>query len=612
MCGISGIIGQGWDLSQLEAMVDIQHHRGPDDSGLWMDSSRHVGLGHNRLSIIDLTSAGSQPMPNRDETIWIIFNGEIYNYLELRVDLDDYPYRSRSDTEVILAAYERWGEKCVEHFIGMFAFAIWDMRQHLLFCARDRLGIKPFHYTQKNDEFVFASEIKAILASGCPAEPNWEIIATYLTHGLYDHSDSTFYKDIFSLPPGHTLILENGDLKINSFWHLPKRAESSLDISDEEAVETFNSLLTDSVRLRLRSDVPIGLNLSGGLDSASLMVYMDDLLGKGGEIQTFTSTWPNSVYDETEFAFKVPKKGKWIANVSPLQAHDVWNLARDSIWFQEAPIGGISTLAYHNLHSLSHEKRVKVLLEGQGVDEILAGYEYFLPAFFSDLYEDGRWLDLRREIRQSHVNNEESLDSIRRFSRLGFSHNYYQDGTIHLRPSCIDPEIIELAGEIPSFPQPFPNHLNNVLYRDIRFAKLPRVLRMNDRLSMAFSRELREPFLDHRIVEFIFRLPYDKKIRNGHNKFLLRHAMKNRLPEDVRLAKKRAVVAPQREWLRTILSGQIRDLINSKSFKERGLFNVSKVKEEFNKYSSNEKSNSFFIWQWVNIEMWFSRFIDMN
>ena len=239
MCGISGIVGEGWERSQLEAMVAIQDHRGPDDNGIYVNASGLVGLGHNRLSIVDLTDAGHQPMVNRDRTVWIVFNGEIYNYLELRQELKGYPFRSRTDTEVILAAYERWGENCVEHFVGMFAFAIWDERTKSLFCARDRLGIKPFHYAWHQNAFLFASEIKAILAADFRAEPNRKVWATYLTHGIYDHGPETFFAGICTLPPGHTLKVCNGEESVRCYWHLPTVARERLILSDDEAGARF-------------------------------------------------------------------------------------------------------------------------------------------------------------------------------------------------------------------------------------------------------------------------------------------------------------------------------------------------------------------------------------
>lgn len=609
MCGISGIIGKGWTSKQLDAMVDIQHHRGPDGRGTYISETQTVGLGHNRLSIIDLSSAGHQPMANQDGTVWIVFNGEIYNYRELRAEIGDYPYRSQSDTEVILAAYERWDEQCIEHFNGMFAFAIWNERHHRLFCARDRLGIKPFFYALLGEKFIFASEIKAILAAGYPPEHDESNWATYLTYGLYEHNETTFFRGIKSLPPAHTLTLESEKLKLQCFWDLPSLTTEPLEMNDRETALQLTDLLDDAVRLRLRSDVPLGVNLSGGLDSASLMITVDKLLKAEGEVQTFTASFADPNYDEQEFASQVSRHTQWIRQIQRLNKDDVWDLSTKALWHQEAPYGGIATLAYHKLHHLAQECGVTVLLEGQGVDEMMAGYNYFRPYYLLDLLEQKNWHALRQEIRGWNLRGNSDLDIIRRL-RIGSEVNLYQDGSSFLRPMCVLPGVRAQAGEMPDFPRPFQDHLTNVLYRDLRYTKLPRVLRMNDRLSMAFGRELREPYLDHRIVEFLFRLPGHHKIRMGTNKFLLRNAMENRLPDSIRLAEKRGVVTPQREWLRTYLRPLVEEIIYSRSFIERGLFDVPEVHKTYHQFSQGEGQNSFFVWQWVNTEMWYRQYID--
>jgi len=609
MCGIAGIVGHDWERSQLEAMVAIQDHRGPDDQGIYVNASGQVGLGHNRLSIVDLSDAGHQPMVNHNRTLWIVFNGEIYNYPELKSELRQYPYRSRTDTEIILAAYERWGESCVEHFVGMFAFALWDERTRSLFCARDRLGIKPFHYAWHNKNFFFASEIKAILAADFPAAPNRQTWSTYLNHGIYDHDTETFFAGIYALAPGHTLKVESGDLRIRRYWDLPSLAAEPLSFSDDEAGAQLLGLLKESIRLRLRSDVPLGVNLSGGLDSSSLMVVMDSILPEQGEVQTFTASFSDPKYDEQDFVEQVPCRSHWSRHLQRLDHQKIWSMTGEALWHQEAPFGGIATLAYHHLHRLAYECGVTVLLEGQGVDEMLAGYEYFRPYHYLDLLEQGRWQELRQELSTSGNGADWQINAMRTL-RAGGGLNVYQDGTAHLQTQCILPDVRELAAKPLEFPQPFDTHLANALYRDLRYTKLPRVLRMNDRLSMAFSRELREPYLDHRLVEFLFRLPGHQKIRMGQSKFLLRHAVAGQLPDCVRNTGKRGVVTPQREWLRTVLKPQVEEILRSYSFAQRGLFDVKEVQRSYARFCAGEGENAFFIWQWINAELWWRMFID--
>ena len=609
MCGIAGLVGPGASRRRIDAMVAAQHHRGPDDTGTLVDDAHGVALGSNRLSIIDLSAAGHQPMVNHEGTAWLVFNGELYNYRELRAELTGYPFRTQTDTEVVLAAYDRWGEACVERFIGMFAFAIWDVARRRVVCVRDRLGIKPFHYAWQDGTFLFASEIRALLAAGVEARPDRETWAAYLVHGCSDHTPQTFFEGVSTLEPGHLLVLENGRLSTRCYWDLAARAREPLRLSDDEAAGRLLELLEDSVRLRLRSDVPVGVNLSGGLDSASLMVTVDRLMPGTGEIQTFTASFPDSRYDEQEFADRVPRTRPWGRNIQRLHPEEVWAVAAEAMRHQEAPYGGIGTLAYHHLHRLAQDRGVTVLLEAQGVDELLAGYAYFRPAFHLDLAEQGRQDELERELAADGVAPGHSLDGLRRLADASGG-PVYQDGTRHLRPECIRPEVRALAGDPPVFPRPFPDHLTNALYRDLRYTKLPRVLRMNDRFSMAFSRELREPFLDHRIVEFVFRLPGHQKIRLGQGKFLLRRAMAGRLPDAVRLAPKRGVVTPQREWLRTVLRPGVEQLIESESFVDRGLFDAGEVRRAYADFCRGAGDNAFFVWQWINTEHWFRMFCD--
>lgn len=600
-------------------MTDVQRHRGPDDSGHWWDANQPVALGHRRLSIIDLGPDGRQPMASPDGDLQLVFNGEIYNYLELRSELPDYPYRSRTDSEVILAAYRAWGEDCVERFVGMFAFALWDAQRGVLFCARDRLGIKPFHWTWHQGTFVFASEIKGILAAGVPVRPDEESWATYLVHGLYDHSDSTFFDGIRSLPPAHTMTVDVSDLlavdsnpesvRIAPYWDLPASTLDVTELSDSDAEDAFMGAFQDAVRLRLRSDVPLGVNLSGGLDSASLMTTVDELVEGTEALQTFTASFDDALYDEADFAAAVPHRHPWTRHLERLSPSDVWTLAAEMTWHQEAPFGGIATIAYHALHARAASDGVTVLLEGQGVDEMLAGYRYAAPHHHRDLFESGSHAALRGELR-ADPDGGASASALLRQLVCEEGSSVYQDGTAHLRPGALRSEVAERAGSEPSFSRPYTDHLRNALWRDLRHAKLPRVLRMNDRLSMAHSRELREPYLDHRVVELAFRLPGHQKLRAGRTKDVLRRAMSPRLPEAVRAAPKRAVVTPQREWLRGPLGEDVDRMLASPRFAARGWVNPDDARSELAAFRAGQGGNAFFIWQWVSVELWHRRFVD--
>lgn len=531
-------------------MKDALRHRGPDDWGIQTEGP--CTLVNTRLSIVDLSEFGHQPMASPDENLWITYNGEVYNAPELRQELKGYPFRSSSDTEVVLAAYQRWGEDCPTRFIGQFAFAIWDVKKQALFLARDRLGVKPLYYACHKGCFYFASEIKALLVAGVPARPEERVWATYLTHGLYDHSSDTFFHGVEELPAGCRAVTGMASVfSYGRYWDI--KDESKLRLSDDEVAEQLLALLQDSLRLCLRSDVPVGLNLSTGLDSNSLLCLM--LRGMGViDLERFSMPETSSAYKD-----------------EPGLEMDFWGSLPFVMRSQEAPFGGIATVAYQALHEIIQEQGCKVVLEGQGADEILAGYAYY----------------------QSVAQEER-----------------YQDGTSHLRPGCVNEDVKALAGPHPKFPRPFDNRLDNALYRDLRYTKLPRVLRMNDHLSMAHGVELREPYLDHRLVEFCFRLPERQKIRDGLGKWLLRHAMKGRLPDPVRLAPKKGDTTPQKEWLRGPLRPYVEEVLSSKEFRERGFFDVATCQKEYNRFCKGEGGNSFWIWQWINTHLWFQTFIE--
>lgn len=573
MCGISGIISSGHDLAPLILkMTAAQTHRGPDAQEIFLSPCKTCALGHNRLSIIDLANHANQPMADHTGRYHIVFNGEIYNYRELRALLPEYLYRTNSDTEVILAAWDKWGNECVQHFIGMFSFAIWDNVEQKLTAFRDRLGIKPFHYYFDGTKFIFASEIKSILAAGISAKANIETWAEYLNHGLYDHLPSTFFENILSLNPGHMLEIQDKQLTISPYWELKDHLEQNFTGSFEEAQDKYLEILTNSIRLRLRSDVPLGLNLSGGLDSSSLLAMVDKISEDSGYLESFTVSFKDTKYDEEDFANSVPVQKKWNRTFARIDSQELWDGIDTLMFHQEAPFGGIGTLSYSALFKEIQRRNVTVVLEGQGVDECLGGYKYY-----------------------QNIQNQNA--------------GIYQDGTSFLHPECISEYIKKIEHtEIKLLISSKISPLNNALYQDVRYNKLPRVLRMNDRLSMAYSKELREPFLDHRLVEFCFSLPDDYKIRNGQGKFLLRKAMERMLPQSILDSQKRAVVTPQREWMCSVYKDYVLQLLNSQSFKEMGLFNVKESIQAFDDFCSGNAENGFFIWQWINASAWSKAF----
>ncbi len=576
MCGIAGIVGQGWSRAQLEAMVAVQQHRGPDDEGIYMDAAGMAGLGHNRLSIIDLSSAGHQPMSNRDGTVWIIFNGEIYNYVELRTELKEYAYRSHTDTEVILAAYERWGEHCLDHFIGMFAFMIWDSRAQRLFAARDRFGVKPLYYHIRPDStLLLASEIKALHAAGVQRVPDATTWAIYLTYGLYDHAACTFWKDVRVLPAGHALMWQAGMLRAWRWYDLAERSGVELDHRPSALVqEEYLALLSDSVRLRFRSDVPVAINLSGGLDSSTLLGLVQRVQGKDSAVTAFTFVTGDPNYDETPWVQQTLARTRHPSTQCLLRADEVPDLALRVQQSQDEPFGGLPTLAYSRVFQQARTHGEIVLLDGQGLDEQWAGYDYYDQAV---AYE--------KPVSQPMIGPVQG-------SRGRAT-----------RPECLLSEFRNLAQPLTP-PTPFPDALRNLQYRDACYTKIPRALRFNDRISMMYSTELREPFLDHRLFELALRQPPDRKIAGSQHKVLLRHIAQTLLPAGVVEAPKRPLQTPQREWLR----GPLRDWVTSCLEQALSLYggvwlDRAAVETAWSEYGEIASDNSFFIWQWISLAL---------
>lgn len=569
MCGIAGIFGKSWTRDQLASMLGIQGYRGPDGEGVYFDPSGIAGIGQNRLSIIDLTDAASQPMTSGSGRYVISLNGEIYNYLELREELEsDYRFRSNSDTEVLLAAFEKWGERCLDRLIGMFAFVVWDNVRATAFAARDRFGVKPFYYHQKSDgTTLIASEIKTLHAAGVPRVANDEAWATYLTYGLYEHSSRTFWKGIESLPAGHCLTWKDGCTSIRKWYDIAERIGDQSDPRDAETVKReYFELMKESVALRFRSDVPVGINLSGGLDSSTLLGLVHEVQGADSDVTAFTFATGDPAYDELPWVESMLERTNHQLVVCDLRANDVPALAAEVQRHQDEPFGGIPTLAYARVFEEARRRGVIVLLDGNGMDEQWAGYDYY-------------------RVKSS----DHPVPTVQ--------------GTLDspVRPECLKREFRELARPLEQI-RPFKDGVRNLQYRDARFTKIPRAMRFNDRISMRSSTELREPFLDHRLFELAMRQPIDRKISNGLGKKMLREIVGGILPATVSEAPKRPLQTPQREWLRGDLRNWAESTIDSAM---RGPFAAwleqDALKKELRRFMSGASDNSFYVWQWISV-----------
>jgi asparagine synthase (glutamine-hydrolysing) len=562
MCGISGIINHKDAGSLISKMTEAQAHRGPDATGIY--SSENIALGHNRLSIIDLSSNGNQPLYSTDKRYVIIFNGEVYNYAELKKLLkNNYEFVTQTDTEVVLASWLIWGEKCLGRFLGMFAFAIWDTQEKKLFAARDRFGVKPFHYSIVNDTFIFASEIKAIHATGIvPKETNDGIWATYFVNGLYDFNEQTFWKNVCKLPAGHKLVWHQNKISISNWYNLPNKIK--LDTRKQEDVESeLLFLLEDAIRLRFIADVPVGVCLSGGLDSSLLLALIQKVKGKDFPIHAFTFHTGDDRYDELPWVEQMIKHSAVIHHACKLNVKEIPSLAQKIAFQMDEPYGGIPTIGMSKVFEKAAELGIKVLLDGNGMDEGWGGYDY---------YQKANGVDLSK----GPVQGAAQVFNLESCLNEDFKHQ------------VITPPQLQFHS----------NPLINMQLRDLLMSKIPRSMRFADRNSMAHSIELREPFLDHRIIELGLNQPKENKIQGANGKYLIRKVAKKLMPNQVSEAPKRAVQTPQREWLGSDLSNWAGPLIGE--LENNHWFKPQTTKLTYEAYQKKMPDNSFYIWQMIN------------
>jgi len=564
MCGIAGILSTAAETIpdvHLKKMTHALAHRGPDGDGIWKNERGNVLLGHRRLSVIDLSEAAAQPMGYLNRYS-IVHNGEIYNYIELKDQLQEkgYSFRSKSDTEVILAAFDCWKEDCIKYFDGMFAFAIWDEKEQQLFAARDRFGEKPFYYYENEHYLFFASEMKALWAIGVEKTIEEKMLLNYLALGHVQNSadkEQTFFKDIYSLPPAHFLLYQPGTkkLSIKKYWRIDK--EIRIDITAGDAIEKFKQLFATSVSYRLRSDVAIGTSLSGGLDSSSILATLHELQFKGNELKTFSAIFPGFEKDESPFINTVCHQFN-VANfkVQP-SAEGLIKDFETLCYHQEEPFQSGSIYAQFKVFELAKQQQVKVLLDGQGADETLAGYHRYIQWFLQEVlsrHKLGAAQKEKKAFRKNHVPFTLNLKNyfaafLPMHAAMQLEKNEYLK-TIH-QPD-IAPEFLKAqrGKEWEGIHKPVVTKLNDILHFNTTELGLEELLRYADRNSMAHGREVRLPFLDHKLVEFIFSLPSNFKIHDGWTKWLLRKAIDKKLPDEIVWRKdKVGYEPPQQQWM---------------------------------------------------------------
>jgi len=583
MCGIAGIVAAGHaNLAAVRAMNDAQAHRGPDGEGTWASPDGAVALGHRRLSIVDLSEGGHQPMRDEARDLAITFNGEIYNYIELRARLTalGHTFRSTSDTEVLLAAYAEWGSACLSELNGMFAFALWDGRRRVLFCARDRFGEKPFQYALTGGVFAFASEVKALaLLSFVDLEIDDGVLAVGATEGLVwvDAHERTLLRGVKQLLPAHAMEVRVAAghveiLRTFCYWTIDIAARRPYgDESGDEAGRRLLDLLTDSVRLRLRSDVPVGSCLSGGLDSSAIVALIRRL-SPGADLHTFTGRFPGDPMDEGRYSSMMVEACRTTSSEVVPTPERFLTDAESVYHHADFPIGGMSQFAQWCVFHLAKTQGVTVLLDGQGSDEQLGGYgSQIIQAFLHQLGAErriGAWLHQRRAWAKSYpalftwprlALNETPLARLRPWLRSATNR-----ATTTL-PDLFQPAWLEAAGRgrpAPSLPDdPRSRHaLSHTLWQLSFRAMLSGLLRFGDRLSMAHSREVRLPFCDPRIAEYVFSLPPELLVGEGQVKRVLRLATRGLVPAAIVTRPKQGFVPPQQRWLTGPLEAWVKDL----------------------------------------------------
>ena len=530
MCGIAGIIGTSpVQPDELRRMADCMRYRGPDDQGLYVDGP--VGLAHNRLSILDLSAAGHQPM--HSGPVVLVFNGEIYNYLELRADLareHGWEFSSHTDTEVILAAYRVWGRACVSRFRGMWAFALWDEQRQEVVLSRDRLGIKPLYYAWDGQRLLFASEIKAILAAGHRAAPNEEVLADFLVGGFLDHREDTCFAGVRQLLPGHNAWLETASRR----WATQPYYDLGAAVAAcTPTVEAFETALTESVALHLRSDVPVGTCLSGGLDSSTIAALAGPLYreASGRPMKAITAL-SGDVRDESAYAAQVVERVglDWIRTAPSLD--DFQTLLPRILWHQEQPTGGPSVVMQYAVMEAARDAEISVLLDGQGGDELLLGYERYYSYAFRSWLGRGQIGRAAREFALAGRHSGLSHATHLRYA-LYFQSNAARRLFLKRRSRAVDPRWFDLAEPTIRSLGRSGGTLRDLQIRELTAAQLPHLLRFEDRNSMAHSIEARVPFVDHRVVEQAVALPPEAKIRDGYTKFALRQVAEPRLPASI-------------------------------------------------------------------------------
>lgn len=625
MCGICGIFSPRKNEPNqrplLREMLNAIFHRGPDDEGIYLDEI--VALAMRRLSIIDLES-GQQPITNEDGRVVVVFNGEIYNYLELmqRLEQQGHRFSTVSDTEVIVHLYEEHGLDFVQHLRGMFGLALWDVSARRLVIARDRLGIKPLYYTTVNNKLIFASEIKAILL-----HPEVEAAVdlqglSYFLSLKYAPSPHTMFENIQALPPGYMLICEPDGISERQYWDISFAQEAEITGSEGEHAERLEELLHEAVRLHLRSDVPFGAFLSGGIDSSTVVALMSHYLNE--PVKTFSVGFAGDgeEFSELPYARMVAEHYKTDHHEILMTPHDLINLSEKVVWHLDQPIADQAALPTYMVSELA-SRHVKMVLTGEGGDELFAGYaryagERFSPVFRLMPHHARRWIVWLSQLAPRARRMKLALYALSHADETTRLANWFPLFNADMKHDLLTDDVKMALGDITA-DAVFATHLartdaehglNRMLYVDTKLWLVDDLLARGDKMTMAASIEGRVPLLDHRIVEFAASLPPSLKLKGLMRKYLLKQVASKLLPESIIKRKKQGFPMPVSVWFRNEALPFVRDVLAPATVRRRGLFNPSYIEGIIDDHVSGMADHGTLLWALINIELWQRLYID--
>ncbi len=627
MCGIAGLLyfdpQKRVEFDTLKRMCDAIIHRGPDDDGFHVDG--HVGIGMRRLKVIDLAT-GHQPISNEDGRIWIVFNGEVYNFPELRTELEGkgHTFSTHTDTEAIIHAYEEFGDDCVHRLNGMFSFAIWDSRHSRVLIARDRLGVKPLYYYQDASLFAFGSEIKAILqCHEVPRSLNYDALDAFLTFE-YIPAPLSIVNGIQKLPPGHLLIIQNGKTSVKQYWDMSYPVAGPVKTQSELEEELY-ALLEDSTKLRLISDVPLGAFLSGGVDSSTIVQIMANMMDQ--PVKTFSIGFDDASYNELEYARKVAKQfgtEHYELTIQP----EIVNLVDHFCKFLDEPLGDVSVFPTYLVSQLA-KQHVTVVLSGDGGDELFAGYDWYVANQLDGVYQKlpsfvRRILPIIVQAVRPSSQKKGLINKIKRFvegASLDPSLQHYRwsmfltDLTRHQLYSTdveksldgrkAEDRVVRYLGAVKEA-----DPLWQQEYADLKTFLVDDVLMKVDRMSMAHSLEARAPFLDYRVVEFASRVPSQYKMRGRETKWILKQCMEKKLPHDILYRKKEGFSIPMKNWLRQELRPLMEDTLSGDRIKKDGFFNNQYIEKLKAEHVSGRVNHAHQLWSLMVFHFWKDKYLN--